>query len=148
MIWILATRGAATKLRSSPFTETVIEGVHSAAYKPGVVPVALSGSDAATGPAGTFTRGLHRLSGFVFSYHGSAAETLLAIEVPIDLIIRYRADGQRRKRTLTNVIFLGDATVLVPPLNQGVSELIGVPFRVQIPDGEKVGDHVVDAVDV
>jgi hypothetical protein len=148
MIWILATRGAATKLRSSPFTETTIEGVHSLVYRPGIAPVALSGADATSGPAGAFTRGLHRISGFVFSYHGSVAETLFAIEVPIDLVIRYRADGQKRKRTLTDVIFIGDAAVTVPALNEGVSELIAVPFRVQIPQGERVSDHVIDVVEV
>ena len=73
MIWILAIRGASTKLRASPFTETVIEGTQSVVYKPGITPVPLSGSDATAGPLGTFGRGLHRVSGFVFSYDGSAA---------------------------------------------------------------------------
>ena len=122
MIWILATRGASTKLRESPFTETAIEGVQSIIYKPGI-------------------------SGFVFSYDGDAAEILLAIEDPIDLIIRYRASGQKRKRTLADVIFVGDATVTVPGVNTGVSELIGVPFRVQIPPGDTLADHVTDATD-
>jgi hypothetical protein len=107
MIWILATRGAATKLRSTPFTETVIEGVHSIVYKPGIVPVPFDGADAAVGELGTFGRGLHRVSGFVLSYNGSAAETLFAIESDIDLIIEYRANGQKRKRTLSDVIFVG-----------------------------------------
>lgn len=147
MIWILATRGASTKLRSSPFTETVIEGVHSIVYKPGVAPVPLGGGDGATGPLGTYARGIHRVSGFVFSYDGQAAETLFAIESDIDLIIGYRASGQKRKRTLTDVLFIGDATVTVPALNTGVSELIGVPFRVQIPEGDKLSDHISDAVE-
>jgi hypothetical protein len=147
MIWILATRGASTKLRASPFTETTIEGVHSVVYKPGIEPVPFSGEDLTQGKLGTFARGVYRISGFVFSYHGSAAETLLGITTGIDLLIRYRANGQKRKRTLSDVLFVGDATVTVPALNTGVSELIGVPFRVQIPSGETLADHVTDAVE-
>ena len=147
MIWILATRGASTTLRATPFTETSIEGVHSVIYKPGIEPAALSGADPGDGDLGTYQRGLHRISGYVFSYHGSAAETLFGIEDDIDLIFRYRANGQKRKRTLTNVLFIGDATVTVPSLNTGVSQLIGVPFRVQIPEDETLADHVVDTLD-
>lgn len=146
MIWILATRGAVTKLRASPFTETAIEGVHSIVYKPGIEPV--PGSGDATGVAvGTFARGVHRVAGFVFSYHGLVAESLFAITAGIDLVIRYRANGQKRKRTLLDVVFVGDATVTVPGMNTGVSELIGIPFRVQIPTGQTLGEHVVDAVE-
>ena len=147
MIWILATRGAATKLRASPFTETTIEGVHSLVYKPGIEAVPFSGEDQAQGKLGTFGRGVYRISGFVFSYHGSTAETLLAITAGIDLIIRYQANGQKRKRTLSDVIFLGDATETIPALNARVSELIGVPFRVQIPSGETVADHMSGIVE-
>lgn len=147
MIWILATRGAATKLRATPFTETPIEGVHSVVYKPGVTPVPHDGTDTSAGPLGTFGRGVGRVSGVVLSYHGSAAETLLDLTDAIDLIIRYRANGQRRKRTLADVIFLGDATVTFPALNTGVGELIGVPFRVQIPEGDALSDHVTDGVE-
>ena len=147
MIWILATRGAATKLRSTPFTETAIEGVHSVVYKPGIEPIPFTGADGTAGERGTFGRGLHRITGFVFSYHGSVAETLFALEDEIDLIVYYRANGQKRKRTLKEIIFLGDAMVTVPALNTGVSALIGVPFRVQIPEGEKLVDHVEDVVD-
>ena len=147
MIWILATRGASTKLRASPFTETTIEGVHSVVYKPGIEPIPFSGDDQTQGELGTFARGDYRLSGFVFSYHGLAAETLLGITAGIDLIIRYRANGQKRKRALSEVLFVGDATVTVPALNTGVSELIGVPFRVQIPLGETFADHIADVVE-
>lgn len=147
MIWILATRGALTKLRASPYTETVIEGVQSIVYKPGTVPIPATGTDSGEGELGTYTRGLHRISGYVFSYHGSVAETLFAIANEIDLVILYRANGQKRKRTLKDVLFVGDATVTVPGLNTGVSELIGVPFRVQIPEGNTLDDHIEDAVD-
>lgn len=148
MIWILASRGASTKLQNSPFTETAIEGVHSLVYKPGIVPVPYSGNDILVGKLGTFGHGLHRISGVVFSYHGSAAETLLTITDSIDLLIRYRANGQKRVRTLSDVIFVGDAAVTVPSLNDGTAELIGVPFRVQIPSDETLATHVTDAVDV
>jgi len=148
MIWMLATRGASTKLRSSPFTETTIEGVHSVVYKPGIEPIPLTGGDTTEGARGTFTRGLHRISGFVFSFDGSAAETLFSIQSTIDLIIRYRANGQKRTRTFTDVLFIGDAAVTMPALNTGVSELIGVPFRVQIPAGDTLANHVQDAVEV
>lgn len=148
MIWILATRGASTKLQLTPFTETTIEGVHSVVYRPGIEPIPHSGADQAVGERGTYIRGVHRISGLVFSYDGSAAETLLGITAGIDLIVRYRANGQKRTRTLQDVLFIGDATVAVPALNRGVSELIGVPFRVQIPEGDTLADHVVDAVDV
>ncbi len=147
MIWILATRGAATKLRTTPFTETAIEGVYSVVYKPGIEAVPFSGEEQAQGKLGAFGRGVYRISGFVFSYHGLAAESLFAVTAGIDLIIRYQANGQKRKRTLSDVIFIGDATVAVPALNAGVSELIGVPFRVQIPSGETFAEHVTDAVD-
>jgi len=147
MIWILATRGASTKLRSSPFTETTIEGVHSVVYKPGIEPVPQTGEDAGTGPEGTFARGLHRISGFVFTHHGSAAETLFSLTDSIDLIVRYRANGQKRTRTLGDVIFVGDATVTFPGVNNGVGELIGIPFRVQIPVGETLAGHVTDAAE-
>ncbi len=147
MNWILATRGATTKLRISPFTETEIEGVHSVVYKPGIEPIPFSGNDVATGPLGTFGRGVHRISGFVFSYDGSAAETLFSVTQSIDLVIRYRASGEKRKRTLSDAAFLGDAVVTVPSLNTGVSELIGVPFRIQIPDTDSLGNHVTDIVE-
>lgn len=146
MIWILATRGAATKLRDSPFTETAIEGVHSVVYRPGVEPVPFAG-DEATEPLGVYGRGVQRLSGVLFSHDGSVAEALLGITADVDLIVRYRANGQKRKRTFSDVIFVGDATVTVPALNSGLSTLIGVPFRVQIPLGETLAGHVADAVD-
>lgn len=147
MIWILASRGASTLLRLSPFTEMVISSVHSVAYKPGIVPVPANGADATTGELGTFTRGLHRVTGVVFSHDGSAAETLLGIQSAIDLIIRYRSNGQKRKRTLADVLFVGDATVTVPSLNEGLPQLVGVPFRLQIPEGDTLADHVTDALD-
>lgn len=147
MIWILATRGASTKLRSAPFTETTIQGVHSVVYKPGIEPVPLRGDDETEGLLGRFARGLHRVSGVLFCHDGSAAETLFGMTEDLDLIIRYRAAGQSRRRTLSDVIFVGDATVTFPSLNDGTSELVGVPFRVQIPQGETIGEHVVDALD-
>jgi len=147
MIWILATRGAATKLRAAPFTETAIEGVHSVVYKIGVEAVPFSGDDQSTGPLGTYGRGVQRISGVVFSHHGSVAEELLGISPGIDLIVRYRANGGARKRTFNDVIFVGDATVTAQSLNTGRSTLIGVPFRVQIPSEETLAEHVTDAAD-
>lgn len=147
MIWILSIRGASIKLQDPPFTETNIEGVHSVVYKPGVEPIPYTGEDTSVGELGTFTRGIHRISGLVFSYHGSVAETLFANVDPIDLLIRYRANGQKRLRTLSNVIFIGDSTVTIPDQNDGISELIGVPFRVQIPSTATLANHVTDAVD-
>lgn len=144
MIWILATKGAATRLREAPFSETAIEGVHSVVYKPGVEPVAHSGGDVTDGVLGTFRQGMHRASGFVFTFDGSAAETLFGLADPIDLIIRYRSAAEVRKRTLSDVIFVGDAAVAFPSKNSGVSELIGVPFRVQIPIGETLSQHLTD----
>ena len=75
------------------------------------------------------------------------AETLFAVTAGIDLAVLYRANGERRKRTLKDIIFLGDATVAIPALNTGVSTLIGVPFRVQIAEGETLADHIEDAQD-
>lgn len=146
MIWILATRGAATRLRGSPFTETAIEGMHSVVYRPGVEPVPFAGDEAAA-PLGAYGRGVQRLSGVLFSHDGSVAEALLGITAGIDLIVRYRANGQKRKRTFSDVLFVGDAMVTVPALNSGLSTLIGVPFRVQIPLGETLAEHVADAAD-
>lgn len=147
MIWILATRGASTKLRLSPFTETAIEGVHSLVYKVGVEPVPFSGEDATAGALGTFDRGLHRVSGVLLSYHGSVAEELFALTSKIDLIVRYTASGQLRKRTFGDVIFVGDAAVTIPGQNSGISQLIGVPFRVQIPTGNTIASHITDTTD-
>ncbi|UCE60481.1 MAG: hypothetical protein JSU63_01785 [Phycisphaerales bacterium] len=147
MIWILATRGISTRLRSTPFTETAIDGAHSVVYKPGIEPIAYTGQDTSEGERGTYGRGLHRVSGYIFSYHGSVAEELLLVTDAIDLVIRYRANAQRRKRTLLNGIFIGDATVTVPGLNAGMSELTGVPFRLQIPELSTLYDHVQDTVD-
>ncbi len=135
------------KLRSSPFTETAIEGVHSVVYKPGVEAVPFSGDDGEAGPLGTFARGVQRVSGVVFSHDGSAAETLLSLTDEIDLMVRYRASGQKRTRTLSNIIFVGDATVTIPSLNNGRSPLIGVPFRLPIASGETLAEHIIDAVE-
>ena len=146
MIWLLATRGAATKLRATPFTETAIEGVHSVVYRPGIEPIPFSGDEPAE-PLGVYGRGVQRVSGVLFSHHGSVAEALMSITTGVDLIVRYQANGQKRKRTFGDVIFVGDATVTFPSINAGLSPLIGVPFRVQIPLGETLVEHVVDAAD-
>lgn len=148
MIWILATRGVDTKLVVSPFTETPIAGAHSVVYKPGIQVVPYTGEDGTAGALGTFAKGLHRISGVVFSYDGSAAETLLGMTGEFDLVIRYRAAGEKRKRTISNVLFAGDATVTVPAVNTGATPLIGVPFRVQIPEGNTLAGHVTDTTDV
>jgi len=147
MIWILATRGMDTKLVVPPFTETPIEGAHSVVYRPGIQVMPYTGEDEAAGALGTFAKGVHRISGVVFSYDGSAAETLLSLEDDLDLVIRYRAAGEKRKRTICGVLFAGDATVTVPAVNTGATPLIGVPFRVQIPEGETIGGHVIDTTD-
>ena len=147
MIWILATRGASTKLRSSPYTETTIEGVHSVVYRPGIAPVFYGAWDGDIGIPGTYARGGHRIAGFLFSYDGLAPHTLFAIENDIDLIIRYRASGQKRIRTFDDVIFLGDATVTMPSINTGVPVLTGVPFHVQIPLDQRMSDYFTDEVD-
>ncbi len=142
MIWILATRGASW---FDGQDETVIEGVHSVVYKVGVTPI--PGDGEGNGRIGEFKRGVHRISGFVFSYHGSVAEELLIINDLVDLEVRYRANGEHRKRTFSDVIFLGDATVQFPALNTGVSQLIGVPFRVQLPKSQTINDRITDEPD-
>ena len=76
------------------------------------------------------------------------AEDLFAVTAAIDLIVRYRANGQKRRRTFADVLFVGAATVAFPNRNTGVSELIGVPFRVQIPEGSALADHITDEEDV
>lgn len=144
MIWILATRGAATKLRTSPYTETLIRGVHSVVYRPGIEPVRSDGSDASAGPPGEYMRGAHRVAGLVYVHHGSAAEELLSIAEEIDLILRYRASGSHRVRRLARAVFLGDATVAFPNLNTGRPGLISVPFRLQIPSGYTLADAISD----
>lgn len=147
MVWILSTRGASTKLRDSPFTETAVAGVQSVVYQPGVTPVPLSGAGGSAEPRGTFAAGLHRISGIVFSHDGDVAETLLNITAAVDLIVRYRASGESRKRTLFDVLFAGDARVALPGLADGRGAIIGVPFRVQIPEGNTISDHVLDETD-
>lgn len=148
MLWLLNILSASTRLRQSPFTETAIAGVHSAVYRPGVEPLPQSGADAGEGLPGTFRRGLHRVSGVLFTYDGSAAESLLGIEAGVDLILRYNAaNGQKRRRTFRDVIFAGDSVVTLPSLNTGLPQLIGVPFRVQIPFDQTLADHVEDTVE-
>lgn len=146
MIWILATRGALTRLRASPFTETTIEGVHSVVYRPGIEPIPFAG-DVPAEPLGVYGRGVHRISGVLFSYDGAAAENLLGITAEMDLIVRYQAGGENRVRTFADVLFVGDATVPVPAINAGLPPLIGVPFRVQIPLGETLAQHISDAAE-
>jgi len=143
MIWILATRGAS---RFSGMVETVIEGVHSLVYRVGVEAIPADGEDPEY-EIGEYIRGLHRAWGFLFTWHGSAAEELLAIDEAVALEVRYRASGEHRKRTFTKVVFAGDAVVAFPSLNSGVSELIGVPFRVQIPEDMTITDRITDAAD-
>jgi hypothetical protein len=134
-----------TKLINSPYTETSIDGAHSLVYTPGVEPVRYAGQDEPLGPLGTYGRGLHRVSGFVFSHDGDAAEKLLSITDEIELIVYYlSAQNEHRKRRLVDVVFVGDATVRVPPSNTGLSDLIGVPFKVNIPEDETLADHVID----
>lgn len=146
MILILATRGATTRLRQTPFTSTPIEAVHCLVYRVGIEPLPASGQDVSVAARGTIGRGEPRISGFVFSFDGSVAEDLLAISSEIDLVVAYRANGSERERTFSDVVFAGDATVIVPSLNRGISKLIGVPFRVQVPAGDAISDHITDGV--
>jgi hypothetical protein len=148
VIWLLAHRKMSTKLADSPYTETTIDGAHSLVYQPGVEPIRYAGQVEPFGPEGTFGRGLHRVSGFVFSFDGDAAEKLLGIDDSINVIVYYTADRNvHRKRTFNDVVFVGDATVRVPPINSGLGDLVGVPFKVNIPVAETLADHVVDQAD-
>ena len=148
VIWLLAHRKMSTKLADSPYTETSIDGAHSLVYQPGVEPIRYAGQVEPFGPEGTFGRGLHRASGFVFSFDGDAAEKLLGIEEAIDLIVYYIAgENRHRKRTFSDVVFVGDAAVRVPPASTGLSDQIGVPFKVNIPSGETLADHISDEAD-
>lgn len=148
MVWLLAVESIATRLLDSPFTETAIEGANSMVYSPGVEPIKFAGLANPQGPIGTFGRGLHRISGLVFSYDGDVAEKLLAITASFQLITRYlTSQNEHRKRRLIDVVFVGDATVTVPPLSRGVGPLIGVPFRVNIPEADTLADHVIDESD-
>jgi hypothetical protein len=84
----------------------------------------------------------------VFSFDGDAAEKLLRITADIQLIVYYVAgQNEPRIRRFVNTVFVGDATVTIPPLNVGVGELIGVPFKVNIPEDETLDDHIIDEVD-
>ncbi len=147
MIRLLAIRSAATRLRAAPFTETPIPGAHSLIYRPGVEALPLAGDDATAGPRGTFARGLHRVSGVLFLHDGAAAELLLSTTDELDLVIGYRTGHERRVRTFRDVVFVGDATVTIPARDTGLPELVGVPFRLQIPEGSTLADHVEDEVD-
>ncbi len=148
MIWLLADRRMSTKLLDSPYTETDIEGAHSLVYSPGVEPIKYAGNVSPQGPLGTYGRGLHRVSGHVFSYDGDVVEKLLAIEDRIQLVVYYlAARNEHRIRRFLEVVFVGDATVAIPALNAGIGELVGVPFRVNIPEGETLSDHIIDEED-
>ena len=148
MIWLLANRGISTKKLDDPYTETTVEGGHSVVYSPGVEPIRYAGNVSPQGPLGHYGRGLHRISGFVFSFDGDAAENLLRIDYPIQLVIRYIAGtNQHRIRRFLDTVFVGDATVTIPPLNMGMGELIGVPFRVNISEDETLDNHSIDEVD-
>jgi hypothetical protein len=148
MIWLLANRGMSTQLLDEPHTATPIQGAHSLVYSPGVEPIRYAGNVSPQGPLGTYGRGLHRVSGFVFSFDGDAAEKLLRIEADIQLIVFYVAGrNEPRIRRFIDTVFVGDATISIPPLNVGVGELIGVPFKVNIPEDETLDDHIIDEVD-
>jgi hypothetical protein len=142
MNWILATRGAATVLRVSPFTETAIVGVHSVVYRPGVDLIPLYVGDAT--PLGSYARGLHRLAGVVYAYDADVAEALLGITAEVDLRIRYRARSGVRRRTIERIVFGGSSQVSFPAISEGLPPLIGVPFRAQLPSGTTLGDAVTD----
>lgn len=142
MIWILATRGVSW---DDGVNNATIEGVHSVLYKVGVAPI--PGDGEGNGKIGEFQRGIHRVSGFVLSYHGLVAEELLMMDDTVTLEVRYRANGAHRKRTFTKVLFVGDATVEFAGLNTGVSKLIGVPFRIQLPKNKTIDDRITDASD-
>jgi len=141
MIWILTTRGISRRQSGSADPETTVEGAHSVVYRPGVEPIPLRDD---FGTLGTYVRGPLRASGVVYAYDGNAAETLLGLDNEQELIIRYQANGAARKRTISRVLFSGDATVTVPALNEGVPLLIGVPFRVQIELFESLSDRITD----
>ena len=146
MIWLLATRGAAWR-PTDQLEETVIPGVHSVVYKPGVLVVPIMVGEIEPIFTGEYERGAHRLSGYLYTRDGSAAETLLDMTDEVDLVIRYQAHGQFRRRILSDVIFMGDALVTIPALNSGEVETIGVPFRVQMPNNDTFADHVSDEED-
>ena len=148
MIWLLANRGISTQQLDDPYTETTVEGGHSVVYSPGVAPIRYAGNVSPQGPLGHYGRGLHRISGFVFSFDGDAAENLLGIDYRIQLVIRYIAStNQYRIRRFLETVLVGDATVTIPSLNLGIGELIGVPFRVNIAEDETLDDHSIDEVD-
>ncbi len=84
----------------------------------------------------------------MFSFDGDAAEDLLRIDYRIQLVIYYIAGtNQYRIRRFLETVFVGDATVTIPPLNTGIGELVGVPFRVNIAQDETLDDHIIDEVD-
>ena len=143
MIWIPVTTGAAIRQRTSPFDEDDIQGAHSLVYQPGVQPLVLSEN----GLDGTFARGLARVKGYIFVCDANAAETLLSTSEEVDIIVRYVAQGIRRKRTLLRALFVGDATVAIPAAASEPPEPIGVPFRLQIPMWEELSEHIQDSED-
>ena len=148
MIWLLANRGISTKKLDGPYTETTVWMGHSVVYSPGVEPIRYAGNVSPQGPLGYYGRGLHRASGFVFSFDGDAAEDLLRIDYRIQLVIYYIAGtNQYRIRRFLETVFVGDATVTIPPLNTGIGELVGVPFRVNIAEDETLDNHSIDEVD-
>ncbi len=148
MVWLLAVESIHTKLLDSPFTQTFIDGANSLVYSPGVEPLKYAGLAQPQGPIGTYGRGLHRISGLVFSYDGDAAEKLLAITASFELVTRYlTSQNEHCKRRLIDVVFVGDSTVAIPSLSRGVSPLIGVPIRVNIPEADTLADHIIDESD-
>ncbi|MHC5110221.1 MAG: hypothetical protein ACYTHJ_10125 [Planctomycetota bacterium] len=147
MTWTLGIRGAATRLREAPFTEVPITDVHSLVYKVGVATIPNDGSDESQGEAGTFSRGGYRVSGFLFTFDSRWADVLLTMTEAVDLVLYYLAEGARRKRTIVDVLFCGDAIVTVPDRNAGLPELIGIPFRVQLPTNQILTDHIIDEED-
>lgn len=146
MIVLRATR-ISTKLRDTPYTETTVEKGYGVVYVPSI-----DYSEKEEPNQGTYEQGLHRISGYVFSLDNNVAETLFAITDAIDLIVYYTTDaGEARKRTLANIMFGGKTVgpnadrILRPPIRPDAEPLMfGVPFVVQIPSTEKIGDHVTD----
>lgn len=147
MILLPRVRRISTKLRQSPYTETIVTSAYGIAYEPSIE--VLPGD-----PAGTFIRGQHTIRGWVFSFNSYVAETLFAVTGSIDLVVRYVSPVQQnRKRTFGDIIFAGrtEATEgLLGDLSSTKTPrtiLFGVPFVVQIPSGETIADHVTDEDD-
>lgn len=144
MYWMLAVDKVERQARVPPYTITEINDANSIVYKVGTATIPNDGSEESQGPDGTFARGNHRISGFVFTRDAGQAPLLLTLDENVDLLITYQAQDRQRRLTIYDIIFTGDVMVAIPESHAGLPSTVGIPFRAQIETSQTVAMFISD----